>query len=64
MNRWLTWRARLAHLLDPRTECLCHVCARARAPARSGVGELAKNQFRVGGSIAPPSSGERWGREE
>ena len=30
MNRWLTWRARLAHFLDPRTECLCHVCAQAR----------------------------------
>lgn len=31
MNRWLTWRARLAHLLDPSCECLCHVCAQVRA---------------------------------
>lgn len=30
MNRWLTWRARLAHLLDPQSECLCRVCAQAR----------------------------------
>lgn len=30
MNRWLTWRARLAHFLDPSGECLCHVCADAR----------------------------------
>lgn len=30
MNRWLTWRARLAHFLDPSIECLCSVCCQAR----------------------------------
>lgn len=31
MNRWLTWRARLEHLLHPSYCCLCHVCAAERA---------------------------------
>jgi hypothetical protein len=30
MNHWRTWRARLAHLFDPDSECLCLRCAAER----------------------------------
>ena len=30
MNRWLTWRARLHHLIHPENACLCHTCAKER----------------------------------
>jgi hypothetical protein len=30
MRRWLTWRARLEHLLFPEFECMCVVCEATR----------------------------------
>lgn len=37
VNRWLTWRARLEHLLFPVMGCLCHVCAAERERQRMVV---------------------------
>ena len=43
MNRWLTWRARLHHLLfDPENECLCATCAQSRV--RTSEESRAKNE--------------------
>jgi hypothetical protein len=60
VNRWLTWRARLSHVLNPHTECLCHTCARARAPARALAEQLQKNQFRIRGELAPRPRPDDW----
>lgn len=56
MNQWLTWRARLYHLVFPEFECQCHVCAADRCRIKLEVIDAQKKTQRPATPAKPEGS--------
>lgn len=47
MNAWLTWKARLEHLINGGNECLCQVCCKTREHLEAQIRNRARGPAEV-----------------